>query len=513
MEGKKSISINFIASMIVFAINLAISFFFTPFITKKIGTEAYGFVSLANNFVNYATLITIALNSMSGRFVSVAIHKNKKDEANAYFSSVFWANIIIISVLVVPSLFIILYLERILNIPNEIIIDVKLLFSFIFINFFIGIISSTFQIATFATNKLHLQSIRNLEGHIIRVILLFLLCSFFTPHVFYIGLTSLLVSIFVLLYNIYYKKKLLPDLSININNISLKKISEVVKSGIWYSITKIGQILSDGLDLIICNIFIDPFVMGQLAIVKTLSSYVGTLIGTISGLFQPEFIISYAHGKIDELISKLKFSMKASGMISNIPFAFLIVFGMQFYLLWLPNQDAEKLHLLTILTLQGVIISGAINPMYAIYSVTNKVKVDAICRIIIGLLCTFIVYVLLKNTELGVYAVAGVSTLVGSIFNFFFVPVYVSKVCLQLDWKTFYPCIINYALTTIALIGIFFIMGQLFILSNWLYFIIMGIVCVIVGVIFDFFFLFEKNERKDLIDFIKVFGKKLGVNK
>ena len=78
MEGKKSISINFIASMIVFAINLGISFFLTPFVTKRIGTEAYGFVSLANNFVNYATLITIALNSMSGRFVSVAIHQGKK---------------------------------------------------------------------------------------------------------------------------------------------------------------------------------------------------------------------------------------------------------------------------------------------------------------------------------------------------------------------------------------------------------------------------------------------------
>lgn len=513
MEGKKSISINFIASMIVFAINLGISFFLTPFVTKRIGTEAYGFVSLANNFVNYATLITIALNSMSGRFVSVAIHQGKKDEANEYFASVFWANIIVILTLVVPSIFIILYLDSFLKIPSDIIVDVKLLFSLIFANFFVGIVSSTFQIATFATNKLHLQSIRNLEGNSIRVVLLFVLCSFFTPHVFYVGITSLLVSIFVLIYNIYYKKKLLPYLTIDIKKISIKKIAEVVKSGIWYSITKIGQILSDGLDLIICNIFIDSFVMGQLAIVKTLSSCVGTLIGTISGLFQPEFIISYAHDKIDELISKLKFSMKASGMISNIPFAFLIVFGAQFYSLWLPNQDAEKLHLLTLLTLQGVIISGAITPMYSIYSVTNKVKVDAICRIFIGLICTFIIYVLLNNTELGVYAVAGVSTLVGTVFNFFFVPIYVAKVCLQSDWKTFYPCIFRYTLTTVALTGVFFIFGQLIKLSTWPYFIMMVVLCGIIGAIFDFFFLFEKKERNDLIDFIKVFSKKFGVNK
>ena len=140
MESKKNISLNMIASLLVFIINLIINFFLTPYLTEKIGTEAYGFVSLANNFVNYATILTIALNSMASRFITIAIHQDKREEANKYFTSVFFANLFIILVLIVPAIVLILYLEHFFKIPENIIYDIKLLFSLIFLNFFVTII-------------------------------------------------------------------------------------------------------------------------------------------------------------------------------------------------------------------------------------------------------------------------------------------------------------------------------------------------------------------------------------
>ena len=76
MDSKKQLTKNMIASLLVFAINMGVNFFLSPYIVKNIGTEAYGFVSLANNFVNYATIITLAINSMASRFITIAIHIN-----------------------------------------------------------------------------------------------------------------------------------------------------------------------------------------------------------------------------------------------------------------------------------------------------------------------------------------------------------------------------------------------------------------------------------------------------
>lgn len=502
MESKKNISLNMIASLLVFIINLIINFFLTPYLTEKIGTEAYGFVSLANNFVNYATILTIALNSMASRFITIAIHQDKREEANKYFTSVFFANLFIILVLIVPAIVLILYLEHFFKIPENIIYDIKLLFSLIFLNFFVTIIDATYSIATFATNKLHLHSLRNMEGAFIKVGILIVLFSIFNPHAFYIGLATLISSIFLLLMDLFYTKKLLPFIKIKKIYFSIKRIKELVKAGIWNTVTKLGNLLTDGLDLIICNVLLDATAMGQLAIAKTLGSVMSTLISTIANIFQPQLTIDYAKENNKSLIEQLKTSMKTTAIFANIPLCFIIVFGTQFYSLWTPNQDAQLLNTLTILTIQGVIVSGIINPMYSIYTITNKIKVDAICRIIIGLISILIVYILLKFTSIGIYAVAGVSTLLGTIFNFVFVPIYTSKCCLNIKWYSFYPTIFRYMGTIIVILAVLFIIKPFIIINNWLILILTAIMVGIIGLTINYILLLDKADRIELKEMV-----------
>ena len=45
--------LNLISSIVVFATQLSISFFLTPFILKNLGNEAFGFLTLANSIVSY----------------------------------------------------------------------------------------------------------------------------------------------------------------------------------------------------------------------------------------------------------------------------------------------------------------------------------------------------------------------------------------------------------------------------------------------------------------------------
>ena len=78
----KQTGINFIAQVIAFATNLCISFFLTPFIIENVGVEANGFVTLANTFVEYAQLFTVAINSMAGRFITIKIHQKNIKDAN-----------------------------------------------------------------------------------------------------------------------------------------------------------------------------------------------------------------------------------------------------------------------------------------------------------------------------------------------------------------------------------------------------------------------------------------------
>lgn len=128
MKKNKQLLVNMIASLATLAINLIIGFCFTPIVVNKAGGEAYGFVSLSNSMINYITIFTIALNSVAGRFITIKIHQNKIKEANEYFTSVLVANIIISLILITFGVPIIMFLDKIINIPVYLVKSTKILF-------------------------------------------------------------------------------------------------------------------------------------------------------------------------------------------------------------------------------------------------------------------------------------------------------------------------------------------------------------------------------------------------
>lgn len=74
---------------VAFILNYLINLILTPYITDTVGTAAYGFVSLAKNCAQYATVITVALNSYASRYIALEYHNQNICKSNEYFSSVF----------------------------------------------------------------------------------------------------------------------------------------------------------------------------------------------------------------------------------------------------------------------------------------------------------------------------------------------------------------------------------------------------------------------------------------
>ena len=72
MNKVKRLIITIVTSGMATLLSFLISFTLTPYITNKLGVEAYGFVTLAKNFTQYASIITIALNSYASRYITVS---------------------------------------------------------------------------------------------------------------------------------------------------------------------------------------------------------------------------------------------------------------------------------------------------------------------------------------------------------------------------------------------------------------------------------------------------------
>lgn len=496
--NKKELFINLFSSLLALGVSIIMSFYLTPYITENVGDEAYGFYSLANKFVDYSTIITLALNSMASRFITIKIHQNNILEANKYFNSVLFSNIIITIILSIPAIIIIIFQDKWFNISKNILVDIRILFILVFANAGLSIICSVFSVATFIKNKLYLSSLREIESNVIKVGLLLLLFKFFSIKVSYIGISIVISNFFICCTNIYYTKKLLPDIKISKESFDFLAVKELIGLGIWNSITKLSQILLDGLDLLIASLFIGNNEMGILAIVKIIPSFLATLMSKVMNIFSPKLTEFYAKGKKQEMIKVIKSANKMQTIILSIPIAFVMGYGKEFFLLWMPNKDANFLQLLSLISMFGLTISGSIQILYQVFTLTNKVKVNSIVMIITGILNTIIVLILLNTTNLGLIAIAGVSTILAIIRNLTFTPIYASK-CLKVNWCTFYPDIFKGVLTIFISLFLAIISKKIVIIDSWFLLILVCIITGIIALIVNCVLNLNKEEKKEII--------------
>ncbi len=498
-KANRQLAVNLIAQIASFLVSFGISFFVTPYVTNKLGSDAYGFITLADNFVNYASLITIALNSMASRFITIKIYENKMDEANVYFNSVLIGNTILTIIAGILSVVCVINLEKWINIPDGLVTDVKLTFLIVFLNFMVGIMTSVFSIAFFSTNRLDISSRRSIEANLIRAGIVLGGYVFFSPRIIYVAIASITASIFILVADIHYSRKLLPEIKINFHIFEIRKVIELIEAGIWNVVIKLSQILTNGLDLLISNLFISSSAMGILAIAQTVPNVMSNLIGSIANVFSPEMTIYYAQKDKEMLVKSISRGMRMMTVFTIIPDALLIAFGTQFFRLWMPGQNAQQLCVLAVMCVINTVVSGPIQPLYQVFTITNKVRQNAVAMIIYGIISFLLTLAVIEVTDLGIYAIVGVSTICSLLVNFIFTIPFSARY-LDLRWNIFFKDVFKSILLTVILVAVNAIVSHMILCDTWLKLILTGGVCAVIDFIINIYILLEKTERVRLIN-------------
>lgn len=498
MNEKKRLAINLTAQIMAFAVNMGVSFIVTPII-EEISTELSGFVTLANNFITCAQIVVSALNTMASRFITIHIHKKNEEQANEYFSSIFFGNLMMACVLLIPMLTLIIFVDKLFQVPELYVTDIRILWFFLFANFYVSIVGSVFEVATYCKNRLDLTSVRTIHAEIIRVVFLVVAYYFFPKYIWYIGVASLLHTTYRTLSNIQFTRRLLPEIHIKKQYFQWKKVWELISLGLWNSLTRLSQVLLDELDVLISNIFIGATAMSALSNAKYVPTAISGLMGTIVGVFSPQITIAYAKGDKKQLVEIIKSSNRIMIFMMSIPIAFVTAYGDIFFSLWLTERDPHEMHRLALLGMGVLYVSMSIQVLYHVFIITKKVKANSIVMIVSGVLSTTIVFILLETTNLGLYAIAGVSTVLGLLRNLIFTPIYASK-CLELKWTTFYSDIFTglFSIACISLVA--FASRFVFTIDSYLSLIGVGILVGIVALIMNFFIILKKDDRKLVLD-------------
>ena len=502
---KQRFAINIAANIAAFVINLLIGFVMSPFIVNTIGKEAYGFVGLGNNFVTYISLATTTLNSFAGRYITIELHRNNLQQAKRYFSSVFISNLALTGILLIPCALLVVFLQRVVHISDYLVSDVQVLWALLFANLFIGLISNVLACSTFAKNRLDLAATAKVASNLVRVVVLIALFAVCRPAVWIVGMGALAMALTELACNAVFKRRMLPELSVSRRDFDWKSVWNLFINGIWMAFNQLSGILLTGLDLLIANLLVSAMDMSYLSIAKTIPTYLQSFMLMICSTFTPMLTISYAHDDIEKIKRQLSYSTSVVGLLCVVPIMGFLVFGSDFYALWmgaLTPPEVQKVQILAVLTLLPMLVSVFTQPLVSINTVTSKVRLPVLVTFGTGVLSIVTVLILVKGLGFGIYALASVSPVFIILRQLLFVPANVAR-NLMLPWHFFYRKIFRGMLSAGLVLTLFLVIRQFWWARSWASLICLAVCAGAAGEGLLLLILPDRSQRKQIFDTLK----------
>lgn len=507
MNNNFRLALTIIISGLAVIVQYLINFFVTPYVTDHLGLEAYSFVSIAKTSVSYVGIITVALTSFVVRYISMEYHRNQIENANGYFSSALAACGGLSGGIFAGALVIIFRLENVLNISEELISSVKILFVVVFLNFVITTITVPLGSAAYIKNRLDLTGTLKIFAYLCEAVSIVFFFANFNPAVWYVGLGSLIASIILFLSHAVMTRKLTRDLHYQRKLVSSQKVKSMVAGGIWNAFNQLGNTLNSGLDLIISNRMLTGIQTGEIAVAKTIGTIFTTLYAVVCQPFHPQLLKSYASGDQSVFLHEITKAMRISGCFSNIAFGGFIALGSLYYRLWLPNQNTRMLTALTVITVFNSITEGPIHPLYYINTLTLKNKLPSIVTIGGGVVNVITMYLLLKKTNMGSFAVVVTTAVIMVTINLTFNPIYAAK-CIGIRPIIIYKVLTRHILSTFAMTAVFIGIRKILSPYNWIGLFTTAIMMTIVGILMHIVIMTSFHEKRKIIEKLKCIAKR-----
>ena len=253
VDNKKRIYVGLIANLVAMFVSLGVSFLLTPYLISNIGKEGYSFFPMANDFVGYMNVLSLALNSMASRFITISLASKRFDDAQKYFSTVFFANIILCLILLLPMMIIVLRFDRFINVPNGMLNDIRKLLTLMFVSLLIQLMFSVFGVATFATERMDLYAYQSIGLNVLRATLFVIFFKTMPVTISIMGVVSLIISIYNGFIQISFSHMLLPEFKINKEYFDISCLRELLFSGIWNSLNYLGMVLVQMITILMAN--------------------------------------------------------------------------------------------------------------------------------------------------------------------------------------------------------------------------------------------------------------------
>jgi membrane protein EpsK len=302
--------LNILANLGYFLLNVGIGLWFTAYLIRKLGVDAYGLVPLATSITAYVSILTISLSGSVGRFVTIALAKTDDDAANRTFNTALFASIVAAIALLPVLTPLAIAAPLVLNVPPGQEDGARWLLLATLAAFLITTVGSNFAVSSFARNRFDIRSAIDSLSLVVRVSAVAAFFSWLTPQLRHVAAASMIAALLWLAPTVWAWRRLTPTLRVRRRDFDRRQLRDLISTGGWLVINQTAAVLFLNIDLIVVNIMLGAKAGGSYAPVLQLSRMLRVLAGVVAGVLAPTILSRHARQDTEGMVRISRQSVK-----------------------------------------------------------------------------------------------------------------------------------------------------------------------------------------------------------
>lgn len=353
---------------------LGISLYTSRVILQVLGVQDYGIYSVVGGVVSLFGFFNGAMASSTQRFLSFDIGKNDTSQLKKTFNATVNIHlfIAIIALLLLETIGV-WFVNTQLNIQEERIFAVNVVYQFSIFTFLIGVVQVPYDALIIAREKMNIYAITSIVEVSLKLLILFLLQLFEYDYLIlytaFLFLSSLIIKIWI---RVYCKLKFNESKYSFYYDKSFYRI--LLSYSGWNLFGSLASIAKGQGINVLLNLFFGTVINAAYGIALQVQGAVSMFVNNFQTAINPQIIKTYAKGDLQRSHSLILQSAKFSFFLMFVLFC-PIFFNIDFILkLWLVNPP-DFTRVFVILSLVNLLIDCISGPLMTGLQATGKIKV------------------------------------------------------------------------------------------------------------------------------------------
>ena len=340
-SNNKRIAKNTLFLYVRLLFTVAVGLFTSRIILKTLGIDDYGINNVVAGVVSMFSLFTNSLGAAISRFFTYSLGMEEKGRLSAIFSTSI--NIMIAISIVIAMLMEIVgvwFINTYLNIPSERMVAANWVFQFSIISFCIGLLSTPYNAAVIAHERMTVYAYMSIIEVILRLVIVYLLYISPLDKLITYSFLSVIVSIIVrIVYGVYCSRKFEECHYHYVWDKSLLK--EMTGFAGWNFLGSASVLFNNQGVNTITNIYFNVATNAARGVTGQVDTIIKQFATNFTVAINPQITKSYASGNLDYMYSLISRSSKFSFFLLLL-FSLPLMFEAETILkIWLGEYPAD----------------------------------------------------------------------------------------------------------------------------------------------------------------------------